>query len=488
VLLVFLTICVTRLGIDLSGGEEQYLGFARHFFDPDWIPGSFTITEYPGTRLLFQWIVGPLLAIVDFEIFTFFARLINFFLLSIPLTLILRHLKIGLAETFVLIQLFVMSEQNLFGGEWMIKTFEPKSIAYIFVFYGIHNLLIKQYRQVAVFFSLATFFHVLVGGWILLGILLVWAFSKKWKTAFFTGLIYGLLCLPFAVYLFYGYFMPDPDLGSVNTDWVYCYYRLSKHLGIFYYPEFFMSTHFLGIVLTLLALVATKILKNKTKDLARIQLANLALVFFCLNILFVGIAYIDHAVLNNAGSLGLKYYPFRSNSIACFFLLLLIFLWIRDSFSTAKIFKPIVRSILAVVIVLGVIQGINNVKRSLRQDVAFEEMTDFILKNTDNHAVFGLIGGGKTNKIYWSFMRKTERENFSETKFIPADKKKMVQWYSRNVDHIRMNNKPEVFPEVAEKHHLQYLLADRDLSGPHLTLIYSIGGYNLYSTGIPIVH
>lgn len=486
VLVLFATMCVTRLGFDISGGEEHYLTFAKQFSNPDWIPGSFTATEYPGTRIVFQWLVGPVLSFMDMESFAFLARGVNFFLLSIPLALVFRKLKIGIPESFVLLQLFVMSEQNLFGGEWIIKSFEPKSIAYIFVFYALHSLLEKKYTRMAIFLAIGTYFHILVGGWVLIGILVVWAFSQQWKRAFMSGLIFGLLCLPFAIYVFIGYFLNAPEAGEINPDWVYCYYRLAKHLGIFYFKEFFMSTHFTGIVLSAFALIVAFLLKRKFTDENLRLLANLVIAFLFINMIFVGVAYVDHAVLDNAGSLGLKYYPFRSNSIASFLLFLLVFIWIRDVFGGSKIYLNSLRVIFGLVVLLGVVQGVNNVKRTLALDQDFKEVCVFINENTAKGSQFGLIGEGRTNRVYWGFMRQAERENFSETKFIPADKHKIEEWYYRNVDHVRMNKDPRLFIDIANKHSLQYLLIDRSLEQPGLDLLYENDKYFVYGTGIDI--
>ena len=115
----------------------------------------------------------------------------------------------------------------------IFESFEPKSIAYIFLFYALNDLLEHKYSRTGMFLAISTYFHILVGGWFLVALLIYLALNRKFKEAFKTVLFYSLICLPFAIYLFNGYFLnPSPET-EINLDWVYVYYRLPHHLGIF---------------------------------------------------------------------------------------------------------------------------------------------------------------------------------------------------------------------------------------------------------------
>ena len=132
ILLIFSILCLNKLGFQLTGGEEEYLAFSKQYMNPAWIQDSFSMTEYAGTRIVFQLIFGSILYFFDFEFVVFFGRIINFLLISVPLAFIFNHLKFKWIHTLIIIQLFVMSSQNFFGGEWMIGGLEPKSFAYIY--------------------------------------------------------------------------------------------------------------------------------------------------------------------------------------------------------------------------------------------------------------------------------------------------------------------------------------------------------------------
>lgn len=46
-LLIFVVLICNNLAFPLSGGEEQYLQYAKQWFQPEWIPGSFTLPNLP---------------------------------------------------------------------------------------------------------------------------------------------------------------------------------------------------------------------------------------------------------------------------------------------------------------------------------------------------------------------------------------------------------------------------------------------------------
>lgn len=95
-LTIFLVLCINFLLLPISGGENQYLSFAKQFMDPTWIPNSFSLTEFPGTRLIFQYVFGYPLQFLEFDLCTMLFRIFNFALVSVPLAKIFKHFKLKL--------------------------------------------------------------------------------------------------------------------------------------------------------------------------------------------------------------------------------------------------------------------------------------------------------------------------------------------------------------------------------------------------------
>ncbi len=481
-LLIFLILCVNKLGFRLSGGEEQYLAMAKQFIDPQWIPNSFTLTEFAGTRIVFQTIIGTWLKWADFETVAFYARLINYALISIPLTMLFRKLKVNYAGVFIVFQLFVMSKQSLLGLEWMFDSFEPKSIAYIFLFFALNKVLDNRYSTAVVFLALSTYFHILVGGWFFITLLIYLSVKGKIREGIKAGLLYGLLCLPFAVYLFYGYFLNPAPETNINLDQVYVYKRLPHHLGIFKRMDYFLKYHAWGVVLTILALTFGwwRLKKEKGKNMK--TATSLMLIMLGINLFFVGVAWADRYLLDSSGGLLLKYYPFRTNSLATFILFNLLYSHGKKYAVSWGIPRSLQIAVLSLLIVLAVVQGINNMRRNiaLPVDLAFDEMALYIKKNTDKKAVFIITGVPYNSDLFSSFGRKAERENFLVFKFVAAEKHKLLEWYRRFQVFSILRKDISCFPEYSGKYKIDYVVSRKLYTEPGLELEYQNTDYYLY--------
>ena len=138
-ILLFILLCLNFLSFIPTSNEEAYLPLAKQFMDPGWMPNSFIFNEWAGNRLFFQYLTGFFLKYIEFEPFVFFARMLTFLLISIPLAAVLKTLQIKNLYLVVIIQIYLL-HQNYFGREFIFGDFEAKSLAYIFVLAGVYFL------------------------------------------------------------------------------------------------------------------------------------------------------------------------------------------------------------------------------------------------------------------------------------------------------------------------------------------------------------
>jgi len=479
ILLVFAVIVLNKLGIDVSGGEEQYLAFAKQFTNPDWIPGTFTYTEFPGSRLVFQWMVGPIMQVLSFEVATLVFRTLNFALIAVPIGLILKRLNVSILLSFLFIQVFVLSIQNFVGGEWIIKSFEPKSIAYAFVFFGIYALIQKRYMGITVYMALATYFHVLVGGWVMLLIGVHLLLDRKVLEGVKVGLLYLLLLAPFIWYLFTGYLM-DETVSKYALDNIYCYYRLPNHLGIWRTTEYFMKGNFSG-GLIVLGIVLSAIWWFKKVNESFRPLAQIMLLAFGINLIYIGIAAMDHFMFENSGGFGLKYYPFRTNAIGTFAILILVIGAFERRVLSRFPHPRFRQGILFLSLFLLLIQAVNNVNRSreyLARNPAFAEVVQYVNLETPRDASFLILEPTSHKKEYISFGRMAERENFCVPKFVSAEREKLSEWYRRDRVYRKLWAEPEHIVAYRVRNNITHVISERRL--PDLRLLKSVEGYHVY--------
>ena len=479
-LLITLIFCINKLGFNLSGGEEQYLAFSKQFVDPNWIKNSFSLTEFAGTRLVFQLLVGSILYFFDFDTVVFFGRLVNFFLLSIPLALIFQKLNLKWGAILVITQLFVMSKQSFFGGEWIVGGLEPKTLAYVFLFYSIYYVHNNQVQKASLHLIISTYFHFLVGGWLFLCLLIYYVVHRDFSSVKKIIKPYIIGLFPLLIYLCYGYFLSPKVVSEHNLNWVYCYYRLPHHLGLFNSMDTFITQHLVGIIITAMIFFLSLLLRKKIPQSLRL-INSFIVIITTINLFFVAISWLDVNYLNYAASSILKFYPFRMNSLAMFFSIIIGIKLLFDKLNELNWGENIQYGLISVIALLGIIQGINNIKRQLKYDLGSDyiEMCTYIKNHTLANESFILINMNIDSPSYNAFMRLTERENYSIFKFVSAEKNKLNEWYNRQLllNGINKNNKK--LKRLNHDYDVTYALSKGVVEGKKL--VKQVDNYYLYS-------
>jgi len=479
---LYLGICavliLNYIFLPVSGGENQYLLFAWQWWDPQLVPDSFTLSEFPGSRWLFQVLVGPLVSFCGFEMAVVSLRLLSYTLVSWPLMRVFRYWKFNWFNTLLIIQIFI-SSQSFMGKEWMIGTFEPKTVAYIFIFYGLLYLMKGKYLLTALFTALAAYFHIIVGGWFLIASALFIWFNEGFLKAFKSGVLFILLLVPFLIYLIPVYLSAVTQVGEYSANYIYVYYRLPHHLGIFKSLDYFFQYHLSGSILTIAGFLGSMTVWHKTKYK---KVALLAAIALGINLVFIGVSAVDAFILEKSGSLGLRYYPFRLNSIGVFLVAVWVGFLLRN-IKAPKLPKQLF-PLLSCVVIIGFLIG--NVQKGLRKTEKFQsnesyfELTEWVKSNTKKREAFLLDWGNINHSYYYSFSRFTLRENYSVFKFIPADKLKIYPWFGRQSFLTSLQRGSTTYKEVLANKEVDYIISEKPNNEPDLKLYYQNKGYYVY--------
>ncbi len=495
-LLLFLTACCNYLSFKLYGGEEQYFAFAKQFFNPHWIPGSFSLTHPAGGNLFFEIIVGFLLQYISFENLAFFGRMTDFLLLALPLSKIFRFFKLTNIEAVFLFQLFFLPHQSIFAGEWIFQNFEVKTLAYIFVFYSLYYLLNKNIQLSALFSALATLFHFLVGGWFFLFSVIYFLIRKESLKKTGSALIlYGIITFPFIFYLARVYFFNNPVIiNGINTNYIYSYERLPFHLGIFKSWSYFTGVHLDGVIISLILYLLCIFVFSRLKNSQIRDINLLNIIIFSEQFIFIIIAIFDK------NGILLKTYPFRTSSLSALLMmiefLLVIKFYLRKYFSNQKagpqrsIFfarakrRIYANSANAVMLLLFLVffsiecvetlKGRNTDLPEITPDM--KEMMEYIKNNTLKEDVFLFT----LKEIPLSFHRIAEREAFVVWKFTPTSSKSIYQWYNREEWRKRVAQNISLIDELKKLYRVDYVISDSTYEYSTLKLAKSIGRINLY--------
>lgn len=475
--LLWLFVSLQLANIIPTQNEEMYFALSRQFMDPAWMSWSFSFNEFAGTRLLFQYMTGHLLSLTTFEWFAFISRLISYALLLWPINSIFNKLNIGLGGKLVILELFIVFGQTYFAGGWIFQGFEAKTFSYIFVLFSLERILSGKTITAMVLAAVATWFHILVGGWYTLGLGLFLILNRQ-KPLRIAGLaaLWLLIVGPFIYYLFKTVLIDSRTvINGVNLDTVYVFFRNPHHTGIFKPWADFSKLHLTGIVMLAISFMAGLMLRTKASQL----LTVIKLLFLS----FAGLTLVNLAVgaFDQTGSF-LKFYPFRTAVLSLFLFLTLLTAWLKH-----QMFEVYFRRLLLITALLVVAPYF--FKLTSANAYKFREGTITQAQQSLYHDCMDVSSEGDMFLFYdhlkWdldiSFSRKTMRERFFVFKFVPSGGEKLYDWYERYLYKERLKSNPEVLIELKDQYGLKYLISSNPLDLEFLKLEKKGESHYIYS-------
>ena len=456
--LLFSVLCLFYLNFVVSGNEEIYVGWAKSYFSPEWLPNSFVYDHWVSHRFVFEAFFGFLISLVGFETAVVLGRLLAAAAFAWSLARFFQQIKLTNMESLLVVVVFISLGQNLLPSEWIFMSVEPKVFAYPLIFLSLTELLKGNQKCATAYIIAATYLHVLVGGWFFIYFLFYLIWNKNtFRELAQISLLYVLGILPLLLFLAPNIFSGPSNINGMNLNWIYVFYRVPEQAPFVNGKLNLSETWELRKIITvgfyfILAWVIHK-RKYDSRDIKAINDFNIIIPAFIL--MFLVVAYFDRT-----GDI-LKFRPFRGVSLYFFLVLtealLLTKLYLTRE-KTLATFSQVSGVVLAILITYGTGRNIANkyIEPYLlkdKGDIAMEEVMSFAKNKTEKDSIF-LVKGINERK-YWSFSRHTNRDLFVLFKFIPIDKSKWYEWYQRV--HVKVDN-AEQMAALKEKYKLDYYL------------------------------
>lgn len=464
------------LGFVLDGNEEQYLGYARRFADPSWMAGTDVFDDFPGSRILFQWVAGFFLRHFSFEQVAFWGRLLSYIMVAFPLAGILRLAGISNMAFLLWFPFFYLPQQSLFAGEWIFGPLESKTISYAFVLASLYFLLNEKYLPSVILAIIAVYWHLLAGGWwafYLFIYLLLRKISLK-RTVALAG-IFLLLFVPLLIYLYSGLIKDNsPIVHGVNTNYIYVFFRNPHHIGLFKSFSYFFHRHFPRVILAAgVFVVAWLVGRNrKTGILSRLNL----LLIIILTQVFIGLGI---ALFDRQGYF-LKYYPFRGNGLAMLLFqiegIILLSEFLRKKEGAAGDFiRSIAGNSLAALLVLTVSYGflitgrMEKRKSDNRHAQIARAIAEDLKRETNRDDEFLLLCEDPDNIL--SVPRISERKPFVVYRFVPTRSDKIYEWYQKVLLNRKVQDNPGILLSDISFKNVSAVVSCIPLEGDFLRLV-----------------
>lgn len=250
VLLVFLVFAAYGGWVPPDPNEPHYLGKAKHFWDPTWIPHDFFL-DSADTHWLFYVTLGWLTRLGTLSAVAWTGRILTWGAQAWAW----RRLSTAVAPSWgwapVSACMFVLFNIELhMAGEWVVGGFEAKGIAYALVFWALGELLRNHWNRAWLLLGAASAFHVIVGGWTVIAAGVGWLLSRDERPRLPTMLpalvAGGVLSLPGLIPGLAVSQHVTPEVAA-EAHRIYVFERLPHHLLPQTFAPWFLARHVLLI-------------------------------------------------------------------------------------------------------------------------------------------------------------------------------------------------------------------------------------------------
>jgi len=456
--------------------EEQYLALSKFFLDPDWVPKAHNLNEFPGTRLFYQLLTGSLLKYFSFEATVLIGRTALAVLFSYSLACFYRALDFNRIMILLQLPILFFMRQSYFGGSWIFLGMEAKSFSYVFVFLAMSAFAKERWTRMIVFSVLASYFHLLVGGFSFLYLFAcMFLFDKNiaFKEQFKLAALFTISLLPMIIYM-------KSALGSTgesipNPEWIYTYFRNAHHTVIYRDWGYFSGLHARGVFASFVSMLILFAAYHKLKSARIKKVCQFAIVSFLgsLILIFIG-AFDSKGVL-------LKFYLYRINALSVF-TSYMVFTYILFK-AVKEDYKPILNLLILVLAIFFIQRKANsNFRQMLKyessKDQSYHEICADITALTDSEDIILYLTKDNQFDGQLDFIRRTKRDRFVVHKFVPAQMNKLPEWYDRLQKRQHIFKDIKKLSEVKKKYKIDYILAKRTYK--NLELVTERHPYKLY--------
>jgi hypothetical protein len=450
IVLIFLVIFIEGAWPVPDSNEPHYLAKARHYWDAGWCPDDYFLNSADAHQV-FYWTFGWLSRWLPLPTMAWVGRLLTWGLLawgwrrlSWALVPANYYSVLSAAIMITLVGRFSMA------GEWLVGGVEAKGFAYVFVLLGLEALVRARWTGAVLLFGAASAFHVVIGGWAVVGAGVVWIASRDRPPASQMMLpsIGGLLlALPGLLPALELSRSADPQTVA-EANRIYVYERLYHHLVPQEFPVWFTIGDWQVLVvarhLLLITILVLLIFFARPLDARFSRLCGFVAAMIGITAVGMLIAMLVPVAPDFAASL-LRFYWFRMSDVITPVGVALVLIEILNRYQRSR--SPLhaaglVVAILFVAANLG--ETIAWRQRHLRPpaDAYTQNLHDWSLvcnwvkENTPKDAVF------LTPRLAQTFRWYAERAEVVNRKDIPQDAEGIVEWWRRNVD-IHANSDPD---------------------------------------------
>ncbi len=426
VLLIGFILLVMMPTGQLNSNEEYYFQLAHRFISPAAFMQDAAMHMDASVRLLFANILlgGPV-ALFGYEATQILWRLLNAVLYGVALGSLLGALRVRVSEGLIALALFVLLDQQLFGGEWLLRSVESKTLAYPLCMLGLAASLRRAYLQADVWLVLATWLHVLAGGfWMLFSLLLHRLDRPRGGRLWWRLVRYGVLVAPLVWWLFREQFGLGSELGD-ERDALHAL-RNAHHVAPFAEPFRFWREWTPGIALSVGLFAALLYVGVHHGGRIRVMAIALAVLMAYFWLAFT-LAWLDQNTHRFA-----KWFLFRPSSLGLLLSLLVLLGWLREAGPHARGMRVVLLLLVLPAALWAALQP-RLLELYGRQEVTQQsaKIREAVAGYSARQDIVLIHPGHDGAEPEVNFTRVLDRPTWISSKFVPARPEDFAGWQQR---------------------------------------------------------
>lgn len=145
--------------------ETVYFISPRKLLNPDYLSKDWTWNRGLYTHLFFDLLLSPFTLVLNDYSIALIGRLAAWGLLIQAFVRLAQTLRLKWWQMVLGFIFWLSTAQSLAAGEWIFHSFEAKPVAYYFLLLGLDHMLNERWIKTALSCGLAFSFHILVGAW-----------------------------------------------------------------------------------------------------------------------------------------------------------------------------------------------------------------------------------------------------------------------------------------------------------------------------------
>jgi hypothetical protein len=420
-LLVFLLLLLWR---PWTGNEENYFQLAFRTFSPNAFPEYHAAFDKASGRFIVEYLIGTLISSFGYDSAHLILRATQAIIYATGFAILFKALRFSPLNAIAAIGIVILSGEQFYGGEWLFKGVEAKTLCYGITVAALGIGLHSKWLLATILLAIATWIHFLVGGfWMIALAVLRFLYTKQLAPSFRLIAIYSALVLPLALIISFEQYVAALPPDAISPAEIYAQ-RNVHHIAPFYgsISEWQFWRWADGIAAAGLILFAFIIYLPKAQNTILLKFVIFLLAYLLIALMF---SFIDRNTF-----LFSKFYLFRPSSLTLLLTVIVVLAELKH-FTSPRIvlFRQLSLIVFVLLFTLGETMKLARYVHSPQQP-DFSNLIDAIEQNSDpEEIILTQPQPGSFTELDMFLPRQLNRPTLVSWKFAPTSPPLLIKWH-----------------------------------------------------------